>query len=335
MSDTLTVDTVTDNPTQVTTYGGFKTYTQHLYALGEANPGLFLGLLVWYTVPESLMIDYQEFTKLAIEADAAVAVKKAPKAWDVFLRACTHVENGHKKLPTDQPNTYRNYLIRKAGTNADLVCKQVVMELVDQDNNQLDFGVMGDLRFNKRESSIEGSPLDEDDEEFSKIVKEVSAYCDTMQGMLTSYTVRECFRQSMEGPLMAVSVRTAGGVYFVNPSKSEELAALEALATAIDGITFNVMPLIDDGNQRAMLKAAFEDDSVGELQKLMGEMQELIAKGGKVTDKQVAAFQERYTVLRTRTKNYAELLDDSLETASASLQLCMQTIKNIYKKLES
>lgn len=134
--------------------------------------------------------------------------------------------------------------------------------------------------------------------------------------------------------MQALSVRTAGGVYFVNHAKHVELSGLEKLAAAIPNLSMHVLPLIDDGNQRAMLKAAFEDDSVGELQKLMGEMAELIEQKGKVTTKQLTQFQARYAELRERTKSYSDLLDDSLETAAASLTLTKEAIKNLFSKVE-
>ena len=98
-------------------------------------------------------------------------------------------------------------------------------------------------------------------------------------------------------------------------------------------MTFHILPLIDDSSQRSMLKAAFEDDSVGELQRLMGDINELIDNKGSMTTKQLVAFQERYEEYRNRTREYSDILDDSLDTASASLLLCKEAIKNAFTKV--
>lgn len=331
--DSFDINDLQDVHTVVESFGGFKTYTNHLAAFCEANPGVFLGFLAWYTVPESVSMNYTDFTQAAIEVGADVAVKKAPHPADIFLRACTSTEGSHRKLPTDQPNTYMNYLVRKSGTDTNFICKQVVREMVDQDNKMLDFEILGDVRFNKLDSSIECDSV-VSDIEFQTIVMEIKDYCSVWKDLLTAYTIRECFRASMEGPLSAVSVRNAGGVYFININKSAELSAIESLAGKIEGVNLNILPLLDDGTQRSMLKAAFEDDSVKALQKLMAEMQMLMAKG-PVKDKQAAAFQEQYSKLVGKTSEYADILDDSLGTANASLELCKMTITKLFENLET
>jgi ElaB/YqjD/DUF883 family membrane-anchored ribosome-binding protein len=317
----------------------FSTYTDHLLAQQMSNPGLFLGMLVWYTVPESVWVDYNDFTAQCMKLNAPVEIRKAPKASDVFLRACTTVEANYKKRPVNpfvsNGAAYSNYLIRKAGSDADWICKQVVVEYVDLSDHQLSFEVLGDIRFHKSTHEMICQPTGTGyaDNTFSTITDDIRDYYQHREMLLTPYTIREALRRALEGPMMALSVRTAGGVYYVNSQQAENLSALERLAKDIEGITFHILPLIDDSSQREMLKAAFEDDSVGELQRLMGDINDVISTKGSLSTKQLVAFQERYDDYRKRTREYSDILDDSLDTASASLLLCKETIKAAFAKV--
>jgi hypothetical protein len=337
MSIDIDIDIDTSHPVA----NAFSTYTDHLLAQQASNPGLFLGMLVWYTVPESVWVDYSQFTSQCMQLNAPVEIRKAPKASDVFLRACTTVEGNYKKRPVstyavNQSNAaYSNYLIRKAGSDADWICKQVVVEYVDLSDHQLSFEVLGDIRFHKNTHQMICQPtgIGYADDTFTTITDDIRSYYKKREMLLTPYTIREAFRRALEGPMMALSVRTAGGVYYVNSQQGENLSAVERLASQIEGMTLHILPLIDDSSQREMLKAAFEDDSVGELQRLMGDINDVIDTKGSLTTKQLVAFQERYDEYRKRTREYSDILDDSLDTASASLLLCKETIKSAFSKV--
>lgn len=334
-------DTDITNDTISSTASAFASYTDHLLAQHIANPGLFLGMLIWYTVPESVWVNYNDFTAQCMKLSAPVDIRKAPKASDVFLRACTTVEASYKKRPVSPyavhqtGAAYSNYLIRKAGSDADWICKQVVVEYVDLGDHQLSFEVLGDIRFHKstHEMICQPTGIGYADDTFATITDDIRSYYNEREMLLTPYTIREAFRRALEGPMLALSVRTAGGVYYVNSQQGENLSALERLANEVEGMTFHILPLIDDSSQRAMLKAAFEDDSVGELQRLMGDINDVIETKGSLTTKQLVAFQERYDEYRKRTREYSDILDDSLDTASASLLLCKESIKNAFSKV--
>lgn len=314
----------------------FGGYTNHLKEEMAKLTEKFLGVLVWYTVPESVWIDYHEYTARAIALNAPVAVKKAPKPADVFLRGCTAVEQKHQKEPTPIPDVYANYMFRKAGSDSDWICKQIVQELVDQDEHQVSFEVLADLRFHKRSFEIKFSPTlaGTNNPLVNQIVEEIKAYYEDKEMLLTAYTVRESFRHALEGPLMALSVRSSGGIYFVSTSQLDGIAGLEALADSIPGIGFHIMPLVDDEKQRAMVKEAFEDDAVGELEKLMGEMTEVLTSKGKLTTKQLVAFQERFDKYRDRNKEYEGVLQENLEKSQATLQLTKMAIQEAFAKVE-
>lgn len=305
----------------------FENYTQHLMTLQRDNPGLFLGYLCWYSVPEVVSIPHGDFVALIHEHNAPIPVKLPPKPSDIFLRACTTIEQSFQRLGHED-GTHHNYLIRKVGSDNDYIYKQIVLERVDSDDHSLDFTVIADLRFNKQTNDIDGNPLVQDPVMLPPIMEGIKQYFKEQESLLTAYAVRESFRNSLEGNLWALSVRKAGGVYFVLDGAADRLASLEGLASAIPHVSFHVLPLIDDSNQRAMLRAAFEADTVEELNKLVEDVGKAREAKKGITTKQMVAFQRRYQDLVGKTRLYSEMLDDALDTSSASLEIAKMVIRS-------
>jgi hypothetical protein len=321
----MTTDTTTPS-------AAFASYIDTLKEKEEQH----LGYLCWYSVPTSVWVDYHVFLKLAMQLDAPCSVNKPPKPADVFLRACTATESKYKKLSLDVPDQYVNYLIRKTGSDVNWICKQIVREVVDQDNHQLDFAIIGDLRFHKHTEKVMWIPEDEIEPNLNEagadIADAVRAYCSEKSQLLNDYAVRESFRRALEGPLKALNVRT--GVYFVMPSQTDGLRSLEMFATALNGVSFHILPLVDDKKQRRMIKEAFQDESVGELERLMDDIINTTNKNNGVTESQMVAFQNRYAEITSRTKSYSGILEDNLETASAALTMCKELMYKTMGKIK-
>lgn len=318
--------------TNFTTAKLFANYTNHLVDEQEAHPDKFLGNLTWFSVPESVWVPYEDYTKLTMQLEAPVGVVLPPKPNDVFLRACTAVERAYQKLPVGD-GTYRNLLIRKAGSDADWVVKQLVIETVDESEHQVGMQVAADLRFHKREFKIRlarkpGFEQGDAAEMLIEVVKAIQAYYKDKEMMLNAYAIRESIRKALDGPLLGLGVRP--GVYFVAAGHGRSLARLDMLVQEIPGVQFHVLPLVDDERQREMVREAFEDEAVKELTQLMGDMDERLEKKGKITPEDLVKFQERYAELKGRNSEYREVLADELDKATATLEVTKMKIQEFF-----
>lgn len=305
----------------------FQSYVRHL----KESQAESLGCLVWYSVADQVKIAQVEFNDLVAKAKAPNSTQKPPANSDIFRRACTNTNRHWTRIP-GLNGTYKNVLIRDASSDTLKIYKQIVVEVVDEDDHRLDYEVVGSMWFNKSVDRV-GRQIDALDSahagDFQTIVSEVTQYYRNHAGLLNADRIRQSYHHTLEGPLRAVRVRDSGGVYFVSAAHSEELAGMEHLAALLPtGMEFRIIPLLDDENQRAMLKAAVEDESVGEAKRLFGEMRQQ-ARGGAITEKKLEAFNQRYLEMVARTKEYTELLDEALFESEETLKLCGKQFRHL------
>lgn len=300
-------------------------YTSHLLPVLQENPDAFLGFLCWYSVPESVWIDHVDWMNLVAELDAPIAMRRPPKETDVFLRACTATEKQYRRLPADsfggEGNRFHNYLIRNAGGNENYICKQIVLEEVDEQENQLGFTVVADLKFRRTTGAIELTQKTSMPNRSPRIAEAVTIYYEQKKNLLTAYAVRESLRHSLERNLFALSVRSSGSVYFVSMEFADGLAKVEALSQQIQGVTFHVLPLINDAHQRGMVQLAFEENTVGESTKILEEIIVLRDEQKTPTNKQIESWLKRFALLSERTELYTKILKETMESVQSAQDL--------------
>lgn len=298
-------------------------------------PGTYLGYLVWYSVFESVELTHQDYLDRLTLTEAPMPAQNPPRAGDIFRRACTATERTWRRRNNDG-TTFTNFLIRDAGYDAHTVYKSVIMEIVDAEDHVLSFDQVGDITFRKNTGLLGCDPIPETPylDEFNIICDTISSFMKDNAEALNAYRIREAFRQGLEYQLRACKVRESGGLYFVNDLYHAELARMEHFASTIpsSGVQFHVMPCPDDAKQRAMLREAFKDESVGEAERLVSDMAAILKSGENPTAKKVEALNLRLLEIRVKAKQYAALLDDSMTDLGAKLQVCNQQLGKLIER---
>lgn len=290
----------------------FQAYKTRL----EAPDGsvALLGNLCFYSVRSDLRVTHADFMNKLTVCGLDDVAPKIPRDDDVFRRVCTEAQR--KRVPTDDPEIYENYLIRDVKRSNKVVYKQIVVEQVNAVNKRLGYEPIIELKFELgliTPTQLSGivSP------EMWDLANHIISEYHTLRGCLNDYAVRETMRRVLLNADATV-VRDGGGVYFVSAAKSEAVANLEDLALMMDGVQIGVIPLIDDERQRAMIKEAFENDTVGAIDSTLDAIDKMM-KGPEITQKAYAKlFQEQQDLAR-KTKEYAEILDAELSTANVRL----------------
>jgi hypothetical protein len=283
---------------------------------------MFLGRLVWYTVTEDLNITHKTFHETVLDnfmgLDTQPVLPGFPRPTDVFKRACTaaQVRNVPKGGEGAEDHTY-NYMVRPAGHDDEHVWRVIVREEVDPNGHELSYDELVKVTFNRKTEKLRFNNVDRDtehgDEHVNDIVGAIYDYFKAEADRITPYAVREFTRKFLERTLHSIKVRPAGGVYFVNEAHAPAIEALDRTLNGWQGSTFHFMPLIDDSKQRQMLRAAFEDESVGEVDRIVGEMAEIMAEGGKISSDRFANYKVEYDSIRKKVSDYSALLDENLE----------------------
>lgn len=292
---------------------------------------MFLGRLVWYTVTAELDATHKEFHALAMQnffdLDKQPILPGYPKTSDVFKRACTEAQR--RNVPTAEPGIKNNYLTRSTGHDPKKIWRTIVRETVDSEGHTLSYVELITITFDRATENIEfqqTAGVDETDPVATEIADAIVGYVKVEGDKITAYAVREFARQYLERVLLATKVRPSGGVYFVNEANAVAVEALDKTLNGLGlGASFHYMPVLDDSKQREMLRVAFESESVGEIDRLIGEMAELMAAKQKISSNRFAGFADEYKVLRRRIAEYSDLLDEKMEATANRLEI-MDTV---------
>jgi hypothetical protein len=306
-------------------------FSQVQARLAGTNRDIWLGRLVWYSVSE-VSIAHDELVRALSQCNIH-NWPRPPSDVDVFRRICTSAQRKRVAGPND---TTENYLIRDLPMDAERVHKVLVKETVAQGGLTYKTQLCA-IDFVKATSMLEivcnGEVV------AMEIADEIRRKFAADKGTINSYGVRELIRKILT-ELNATNVRGGGGgVYFVAEEHGEVVDNLEKLAKRIPGMVLvHSLPLLDDSKQREMLKRAYESETTEEAHRMVNELAELEgeAKAGtrKITSERVAHYVEALHQQRRKAKEYKKLLETSLDTAEAQLNIFQQQVMQLMTMVE-
>jgi hypothetical protein len=318
-------------------------FTNYVTAVNEKyDENMFLGYLVWYTVSNQAQILHSEFVATVVaNLDDFVDIRlpPAPRQVDVFKRACT--ENQRRNQPaTDDDHTSTEYMIRDVSANSTEIVRILVRESRDSEGEQLDYDELVKLRFLRKSEKIVIEAIDAgwgNDDVAVEIVNDVESYFESQTGILTAFAIRKYIRDLIHAEVYGISVKDSGGVYFVGSKYANIVAILCGIIDGLNGSSFQMVPIVDDSKQREMLKAAFEEDSIGEIDKLIGKMTEILQadEKTKLTVDAYATFKASFDVIKNRVLEYSDLLDEAMETTASRLEIADEIMFDLIGKVKA
>lgn len=314
----------------------FSEITDHLKTYDHE---MILGQMAWYSVPE-ITVSHSDFiVKMHERGLDNIFLPPHPRPADVFRRACNvgkKDQQTFKDQTTGEMLTH-NYMIREVGKDADSIWRQLVRETVDSKDHQLEYKIVGELLFDRRLETITfedlGVPKEPASAWETAIWERIQSTYVSLLDQLTAYAVRQVIVKVLQS-FSATVVRPSGGVYFVAEFYYDELRHLEDLINSIEGCSFHTLPLLDDTKQRGMLKKAFEDESIELVDRSLEEIRKIFAEGKLISSEKYSGFFEDYKVLIGRTKEYADLLEENMDTTSARLEVYQEQIFHLLERVK-
>lgn len=306
-------------------------FSDYQERIESTMPELFLGRLAWYAITEQSFADHDEVCRMLLTNGVSDILPPAPRNRDVFKRACTSSQV--KRIPTDQPNQFVNYLIREVGKDSENVWRRLVAETVDTEGRTLGYEEVFELHFAQRTSSINATSLVGDPAPAAlAVVQAVRDEYAAKEGKVTPYTLRELIRKTL-GRLNSTVLRD--GVYFVREAHYDTVAGLEAFISDLPGgSTFHSLPLVDDRKQREMLRRSFEAESIGEVDRLLGEFRTINSGSGKITAERFSGLKVQADELRAKVADYSDLLDMAMEETASRLEILDRGLFEILGKVK-
>jgi hypothetical protein len=218
---------------------------------------------------------------------------------------------------------FENYSFTEVGKNSSEVCRVLVKEIVDTKGQVVAYDQMYRLQFDRLTHQIHVETLctGTDVAVATEIIAGVHKYFLAMNNMLPPYHIREHIRKLILS-LNATIVRPSGGVYFVSEVHANKIIALENVVTILgEGSQCHSLPLLDDKKQRLMLKKAFEDESIDEVDSILGEMRLVIMNKKSISPDRLGGYRKQMTGLKERVKEYSAILSENLGVVDSRLEM--------------
>lgn len=303
-------------------------YTDYKQGIEKFDESLILGSLVWYSVSHELHVPHDTMVAALTTAGLERWAPKPPNPSNVFRRVSSQAER--KKVESDSdPNIRFNYLVRPVSDDDEFIDRKIVRERVNRSGKKLDHMVVADVQFDKNRTAVTAN-FHVNDQLATEIVNTVRSEFNRWRNAHDGMKVRQQIRNLLSAS-HATAVRPSGGIYFVSKAFKNELSALESFVDALPSshVSVHTLPLVDTGQQRDMLRQAYEDESLEEIDKLMSEMKEAASSQPRI-DK-VARLVSEFRTQRQKADEYRTLLDDKLGSVSAQLDIAEKMAMNLLK----
>jgi hypothetical protein len=294
----------------------------------RTDQDLWLGELVWYTVPET-RVRHTDLEVALTKAGLSNFVPRKPRDEDVFRRVAP---NGHKKrVGTADPEIHINYLIRQVKRGGGVCVKQIVAETVDSGGEKLGYEPVYEMKYveGATEELTAFSLSTTPDPVAQGIANDVLLNYAVNRGWVDAQAVRTIIRKVMEAA-RATNVRQTGGVYFVMSAYTNLVTALEKFAPLIPGCQVESLPLIADDKRKALIRRAYEAESVEQIDKMLAEVSGILGDpDAKLDARKYAAYSAQFSAALGKTKDYENLLSDTLDTTNSKLLILQRSMSQL------
>lgn len=298
-------------------------YDEAVQRLKGYDDDVYLGFLCWYSIPENLLDHTHVVQEMARAGLQDFSLPAVPKGSDVFKRACS---SNQRKNVAAHSNDRHNYLIRDTGFENGMIWRRLVRETVDMDGHTLGYVEQVEFEYDTEHDSVvyrllDGDPYTPTDQNAAEIAVQVEHDFKAWNNKITAGTLRLQLRDIFRG-WRATAARPSGGIYFVRRDHLEEVGRVEQFVGSLPDCNFHSLPLLDDTKQREMLKVAYENEGIGEVDRILSEIGEIMSTpNGRLTSERYAGYATRYKALTRKMADYSDLLDDTMEGVASRLEI--------------
>lgn len=308
-------------------------------SVGEIIPEEYLlGNILWFSISEADV--HYETAKRELENRGLSTeyLRKRLRPIDAFKKAARDIE---RKFPMRDDGIQSRFMANPVGHDRETSHRHVVLErahVATGKKRRLVYDTLTELVFHRGEINEEGEYhgfridiirknlnlldielTDQEDAWLESMLNGMVSRFDHYRTHLDSHAVRSYVRDHLNG-LFATCVKSNGGVYFVQQKHTDTVAALSDWVRSI-GSEFHMMPLVDLGDQRQMVRDAYEDEVIGEVERLSSEIAKVLNKGSTITEGTFDAYNDRVAELMGKHREYSEMLDDKLQMAQERIDI--------------
>jgi hypothetical protein len=302
----------------------------------------FLGSLLWFSISQAdvnLDLARAELEKAGLQTGT---LRKILRPVDAFKKASRDI--GKKFKPN--AGIRAEILVRAVGDDGgDQAHRHLILERAVVSGGKarrISYDKVGQVVFNRgvkkdgeyfdysvesrRTTANMAMPLTDEEEKW--LESSLDSFGDRFDHLLhymDSHAVRSFVRDYID-TLSGTCVKESGGLYFIKQQHSAEVAALGHWVRSI-GSEFHSLPLLNLADQRQMIMEAFEDETVKEVERLMLEVQKILADPERqIEEKTFDSYGIRAAELSAKVQEYSDMLGDRAGRASVEISIYSQQV---------
>lgn len=301
-----------------------------LRQLRDGDRRVWLGRLAWFAVLDA-NVPHATVAASLNAAGLSEFTPPPPCDDDVFRRVW---RNGQRRqVDTARDGVKENLLVREVARAGGKIMKKLVVETVNSKGEKLSFRQVADVRFDTDTPDDVLVTWHHEHVATATLAAELAADYERLRGHVNGNAVRAIIRSVLDSGL-AISVRPGGGVYFVAEERSAGIEALEAAINPLPGCSLHSLPLIDDRRQREMLRAAYEAETIGEIDRTIDELIDLANADQPISPAKFTSLNERRQQLVDKTNEYSALLGNALQTTATRLDIYGREMSRLLGKVK-
>lgn len=214
-----------------------------------------LGYIFWYSVTSDVEVTrielQQHFNTIGID-EAWLPNEIRPS--DAFRRATKEIQR--KKVPTNNPNIFQNFLVREVYSDNKVVQRNIVIEEVDQSGKRLNYDPKATVMTLVKENN--DFEITSDNTTAKELAMEAKQRFQKYIDYYSAQQLRVMVNKYLSS-LAPTAVRANGGVYFVPQTYATELKKLQLLCKILQSEGVSI-PLYDTTDNQNLVLSKLEND---------------------------------------------------------------------------
>lgn len=329
----------------ITNHQAVANYTD---AIANLPDEAFLGALLYFSISNADVNLRNAHRDLAAAGLSTDTLRKNLRPYDAFRKSSKRFEKKFKPI-----NGVRSELmVRPVGEDGDQSYRHLVLEravVQAGKKRRVFYEKVGEITFTRgykkdgeyhdhgvecrRTTQHLGEALTADEDQWlSEQLATFEDHYDHLLNYMDSHAVRSFVREYIYS-LSGTCVKESGGLYFVKQDHADEIAKLAEWVRSV-GSEFHTLPLLNLMDQRDMILEAFEEETLKEVEGLMGRVAEILQDPNrKIEEKTFDAYADRAAELAAKVQEYNAMLGVRADRAAREIQVYGQQVLSLTARI--
>lgn len=317
-------------------------------AIANLPQEAFLGSLLYFSISQADVNLANARRDLAAAGLSTDSLRKNLRPVDAFRKAAKRIEKKFKPV-----NGVRSeIMVRPVGEDGEQSYRHVILEravVQAGKKRRVFYEKIAEITFTrgvKKDGEYEGHGVDcrrttahlgaaltpEEDQWLTEQLATFQDHYDHLLHYMDSHAVRTFVREYIYN-LSGTCVKESGGLYFIKQDHHDEVERLAKWVKTI-GSEFHTLPLLNLAEQKEMIMEAFEEETISEVERLMGEISKILSDSDrKIEEKTFDAYADKAAALTAKVQEYNTMLGSKAERAAYEIGIFGQQVMSLSSRI--